>query len=176
MPTPRPLISRDRLRSRVRALGRRIAADYRGRDLHLIGVLHGAFVFMADLSREMGLPLTCDFLRVSSYGSGTASSGRVRFKLDLDRPIRGRHVLLVEDIVDTGTTAAAVLAALRRRAPASLRLCALLHKPSRTRTPVTIDYVGFSVPDRFVVGYGMDLDARWRNLPYIGVLDGSKAR
>jgi hypoxanthine phosphoribosyltransferase len=176
MATPRPLISRDRLRARVRALGRRLAADYRGRDLHLVGVLHGAFVFMADLSRETGLPLTCDFLRVSSYGSGTVSSGRPRITLDLDRPIKGRDVVLVEDIVDTGITAAAVLAELRRRGPSSLRLCALLHKPSRTRTPVEIDYLGFSVPDRFVVGYGMDHDARWRNLPYIGVIDSVKGR
>ncbi len=172
MSTPRPFLSRERLRARVRALGRRIAADYRGRDLHLVGVLHGAFVFMADLVREIGRPLTCDFLRVSSYGAGTVSRGRPRFSLDLDRPIRGRDVLLVEDIVDTGLTAAA----LRRRGPSSIRLCALLHKPARSRTPVAIDYLGFTIPDRFVVGYGMDHDARYRNLPYVGVLDQGKAR
>lgn len=170
MRTPRPLVSRARLRARVRALGRRIHADYRGRDLHVVGVLHGAFVFMADLVREIGLPLTCDFLRASSYGAGTVSSGKVRFTLELERPIRGRHVLLVEDIVDTGTTASALLAALARKQPASLRFCSLLHKPSRARLPIVPDYVGFRIPDRFVVGYGMDADARWRNLPYVGVL------
>ena len=170
MRTPRPLISRARLHARVRALGRRISADYRGRDLHVVGVLHGAFVFMADLVREIGVPLTCDFLRASSYGAGTLSSGRVRFTLDLEHPIRSRHVLLVEDIVDTGATAAALLAALSRKRPASLRLCTLLHKPSRARVPIVPDYVGFRIPDRFVVGYGMDVDARWRHLPYVGLL------
>ena len=170
MAKPRPLISAARLRARVRALGRRIRSDYRGRDLHLVGVLHGAFVFMADLVREIDLPMTCDFLRVSSYGAGTTSSGRARITRDFDRPVRGRDVLLVEDIVDTGVTAAAVLKELRKRRPASLRLCSLLHKPARSRVPVTIDYLGFQVPDRFVVGYGLDYDARYRNLPYIGIL------
>jgi hypoxanthine phosphoribosyltransferase len=167
---PRPLISAARIRARVRALGRRIAADYKGPDLHLIGVLHGSFVFMADLVREIDLPMTCDFLRASSYGAGRTSRGRARITSDFDRPIRGRDVLLVEDIVDTGITASAVLERLGKRGPSSLRLCALLHKPSRTRVPVAIDYVGFTVPDRFVVGYGLDYDARYRNLPYIGVL------
>jgi hypoxanthine phosphoribosyltransferase len=167
---PRPLVSERRLRARVRELGRRIAADYRGRELHLVGVLHGAFVFMADLARAIPLPLTCDFLRVSSYRSGTETSGSLRFELELARPVRGRHVLVVEDIVDTGLTATAVLAALRRRKPDSLRLCSLLHKPSRERAAVRIDYLGFTVPDRFVVGYGLDFDSRWRNLPYLGTL------
>ena len=128
---------------------------------------------MADLARAVDLPLTCDFLRVSSYGSGTVSSGAVRFELELARPIRGRHVLVVEDIVDTGLTASAVLAELRRRKPASLRLAALLQKPDRERVKVPIDYLGFRVPDRFVVGYGLDFDSKWRNLPYLGVLSGS---
>lgn len=175
MPKPRVLFSRERIRARVRALGRRITSDYRGRDLHLVGVLHGAFVFMADLVREIDLPMSCDFLRVASYGAGTVSSGRARFRRDFDRPLRGRDVLLVEDIVDTGITAAAVLAALRKERPASLRLCALLHKPSRTRVKARIDYLGFEVPDRFVVGYGLDYDARYRNLPYIGWLHGMEA-
>jgi hypoxanthine phosphoribosyltransferase len=156
----------------VRALGRRINADYRGRDLHVIGVLHGAFVFMADLVREIRRPMTCDFLRVSSYGAGTVSSGRLKMSIDFDRPIRGRDVLLVEDIVDTGRTASKVLASLLRKRPASLRLCALLHKPSRSEVPVTIDYLGFRVPDKFVVGYGLDYDAQYRNLPYIGTMGG----
>ena len=170
MATPRPLIPAARIRARVRALGRRIAADFAGRDLHVIGVLHGSFVFMADLVRAIDLPMTCDFVRASSYGAGTASPGRVRIRSDFGRPIRGRDVLLVEDIVDTGITASAVLKELRKRGPSSLRLCALLHKPSRSRVAVKIDYLGFTVPDRFVVGYGLDFDARYRNLPYIGTV------
>ena len=154
----------------MRALGRRLTADYAGRDLHLIGVLHGAFVFMADLVREIDLPMTCDFLRVSSYGAGTTSRGRAKITRDFDRPIEGRDVLLVEDIVDTGITASAVLKELRKRGPSSVRLCALLHKPARSRVAVKIDYLGFTVPDRFVVGYGLDFDARYRNLPYIGTV------
>ena len=156
----------------MRALGRRIGADYRGRDLHVIGVLHGSFVFMADLVRSIPLPMTCDFLRVSSYGAGRVSSGRLKMSIDFDRPIRGRDVLLVEDIVDTGLTASKVMAVLRKKGPASLRLCALLHKPSREKVRVAIDYLGFTVPDRFVIGYGMDFDARYRNLPYIGLMGG----
>jgi hypoxanthine phosphoribosyltransferase len=155
----------------VRALGRELRRDYRGRDLVLVGVLNGSFVFLADLARAAGLPLDCDFLRVSSYGSGTSSSGRVRFQFDTARPLRGRHVVVVEDIVDSGFTASRVLAAVRAKRPASLRLCALLHKPSRTRVPVEIAYLGFTIPDVFVVGYGLDHDGRHRNLPYLGVLE-----
>ena len=155
---------------RVRALARRIADDYRGREIHLVGVLHGAFVFMADLARHLRQPVTCDFLRAASYGNGTASSGRVRFSLEPVQPVAGRHVLLVEDIVDTGLTLSAVLDRLRRRRPASLRVCTLLRKTARVKVPVPVDYVGFEIPDHFVVGYGLDHAARWRNLPYIGLL------
>ncbi len=171
-PTIRTLIPERRLRARVRALGRAIRRDYRGKPLVLVGVLKGAFVFMADLIREIGLPLTCDFLRVSSYGSGTETCGAVRLEFDATQPVRGRHVVLVEDIVDTGLTASAILETLRSRKPASLRLCALLRKPARARVPVKVDYVGFDVPDRFVVGYGLDRAGLHRNLPYLGVLDG----
>ena len=167
----KPFITERRLQARVRALGRAIRADYRGRDLVLVGILKGSFIFMADLARSIDLPLTCDFMRVSSYGSGTASSGRVRMEFDLSHPVRGKDVLLVEDIVDTGWTLDHVLRELRRKRPASLKLAALLHKPDRTRVQVTIDYLGFKIPDRFVVGYGLDFDGRYRNLRHLAVLD-----
>ena len=162
------LITERRLRARVRAIGRRIRRDYRGRDLVLVGVLKGSFVFMADLARAIGLPLMCDFMKISSYGSSTTSAGRLRFDFDVSHPLRGRHVLVVEDIVDTGYTAERALAEVRAKRPASLRLCALLHKPERGRVRVPIDYLGFSIPNRFVVGYGLDLDGLHRNLPYLG--------
>jgi len=169
--TLKPFISERRLQARVRALGRAIRADYRGRDLVLVGILKGSFIFMADLARAIDLPLTCDFMRVSSYGNGTVSSGRIRMEFDLSHPIRGKHVLLVEDIVDTGWTLDHVLGELRRKKPASLRLTALLHKPERTRVEVPIDYLGFTIPDRFVVGYGLDFDGRYRNLRHLALLD-----
>lgn len=165
----RPLIPERRLRLRVRALGRRIRRDYLGKDLVLVGVLKGAFVFMADLARAIDLPLRCDFLRVSSY-TGTESNGSLRFEFDVTQPVKGKHVLLVEDVVDTGLTAAGVLEALRARKPASLRLCALLHKPSRAGLRLPIDYLGFEIPDRFVVGYGLDHEGLHRNLPYVAAL------
>ena len=168
--TLKPYISERRLAARVRALGKAIRADYRGRDLVLVGVLKGSFIFMADLARAIDLPLTCDFMRVSSYGSRTTSSGSVKMEFDLSQPVKGRHVLLVEDIVDTGWTLDHVLKQLRRKKPASLRLAALLHKPERTRVEVPIDYLGFSIPDRFVVGYGLDFDGRYRNLRHLAVL------
>jgi hypoxanthine phosphoribosyltransferase len=171
--TLKPFISANRLQARVRALGRAIRADYQGRarDLVLVGILKGSFIFMADLARAINLPLTCDFMRVSSYGASTVSSGRIRMEFDLSHPIRGKDVLLVEDIVDTGWTLDHVLRELRRKKPSSLKLAALLHKPDRTRVTVPIDYLGFRIPDRFVVGYGLDFDGRYRNLPHVAVLN-----
>jgi hypoxanthine phosphoribosyltransferase len=169
--TLKPLISARQLQARVRAMGRAIRADYRGRDLVLVGILKGSFIFMADLARSINLPLTCDFMRVSSYGSGTISSGKIRMEFDLSHPVRGKDVLLVEDIVDTGWTLDHVLRQLKRKKPSSLRLAALLHKPDRTRVSVPIDYLGFKIPDRFVVGYGLDFDGRYRNLPHLAVLN-----
>src|SRR3954468_24120623 len=166
----KPFISGGRPPPRVRALARPIRADYRGRDLVLVGILKGSFIFMADLARAIELPLTCDFMRVSSYGSGTTSSGTVKMDFDLSHPVRGKHVLLVEDIVDTGWTLAHVLKELRRKKPATLGLAALLQKPERTRVEVPIDYLGFTIPDRFVVGYGLDFDGRYRNLRHLAVL------
>jgi hypoxanthine phosphoribosyltransferase len=169
--TLKPFITERRLQARVRALGRAIRSDYAGRDLVLVGILKGSFIFMADLARAIDLPLTCDFMRVSSYGSGTVSSGRIRMEFDLSHPVKGKDVLLVEDIVDTGWTLNHVLNELRKKKPASLRLAALLHKPERSRVEVPIDYLGFTIPDRFVVGYGLDFDGRYRNLPYVAVLN-----
>jgi hypoxanthine phosphoribosyltransferase len=169
----RVLIPEERLRTRVRALGRRIRTDYRDREPILVGVLQGSFVFMADLVRAIDLPLRCDFLRVSSYGAAAESSGRVRLVFDAEGSLRGKDVLLVEDIVDTGFTARRVLGMLRAARPRSLRLCALLDKPDRRRMPVRIDYRGFRIPDRFVVGYGLDFGGLYRNLPYLAALDGA---
>jgi len=169
--TLKPFITARQLQARVRAMGRAIRADYRGRDLVLVGILKGSFIFMADLARSINLPLTCDFMRVSSYGSGKVSSGKIRMEFDLSHPVRGKDVLLVEDIVDTGWTLDHVLRQLKRKKPSSLRLAALLHKPDRTRVSVPIDYLGFKIPDRFVVGYGLDFDGRYRNLPHLAVLN-----
>lgn len=166
-----PLFPREQIQARVAELGRQITRDYAGRDgeLVVVGVLKGALVFMADLIRHLPGNVTCDFLRLSSY-EGTESTGSVRFDFDLTQPIAGKHVLIVEDIVDTGLTMTFLLKALEVRTPASLKLCTLLHKPARTKRPVPIDYVGFTIPDRFVIGYGLDLEGRYRNLDHIRAL------
>ena len=173
---PRVLITPAALRRRVRALGREIGRRYRGRSPLLLGILKGSFIFMADLVRALDGPCDCDFLRVSSYGRGTVSRGRVRIGPGPGLPIRGRHVLVVEDIADSGRTLRAVLARLRRGRPASLRVCVLLDKPSRRTRPLPIDFTGFRIPDVFVVGYGLDHDGRWRGLPYIGVIGSASTR
>lgn len=164
------LIQEAEIRQRVAQMARRLEADYRGREPHFVGVLKGAAIFHADLVRELTLPLTFDFLSVSSYGAATASMGPLTLDKDLEDDIKGRDVVLVEDIVDTGRTAALLFRWLPKRKPASLRLCALLSKPSRRQFPARPDYVGFDVPDRFVVGYGLDYNQRYRNLPYIAAL------
>jgi hypoxanthine phosphoribosyltransferase len=164
------LISAERLAGRIAELGEQITRDFEGRDLVCVGVLKGCFPFLADLVRNVRLPLRVDFLGVSSYGSGTSSSGIVRLTSDLSKPIEGLDVLLVEDIVDTGLTMQYLLDNLATRRPRSVAICTLLHKPTKTETPVELDYVGFQVPDEFVVGYGLDFDERYRNVPYIGVM------
>ncbi len=166
----RTLIPEERLQRRIRELGRQITKAYRGKELVLVGVLKGCFVFMSDLGRAIRLPVSFDFLRVSSYGNGTESSGTIRIDFDVTQPIHGKHVLLVEDIIDTGLTAQSVLDALRAKRPASLRVCALLHKPDRARVQVPIDYLGFTIPNEFVVGFGLDYAGRYRNLPCVAVL------
>jgi hypoxanthine phosphoribosyltransferase len=154
------------------ALGAEITSDYTDRKgVHLVGVLKGAFVFMSDLVRQIGLPVTIDFLALSSYAAGTTSSGEVKLLKDLDAALAGRHVVVVEDIVDTGLTLSYLQEILRARGPASLRTACLLSKPSRRKVDVTVDYIGFTIEDRFVVGYGLDYAEQYRHLPYIGTLD-----
>jgi hypoxanthine phosphoribosyltransferase len=162
------LISREDLAARVRALGEQITRDHGGRPLVVVGVLKGSFIFLADLVRAIDLPISIDFIGISSY-QGTSSSGVVQITSDLTRPIEGKDVLLVEDIVDTGLTMQYLLDNLATRRPASVKVCALLEKPSRARVKVPVDYRGFVIGDEFVVGYGLDWDGKLRNLPFIGV-------
>ena len=164
------VISREQLDQRVKELGQEITQAYADQRLTLLCVLKGSFVFMADLARQIDLPLRCDFLGLSSYGAATESSGVVAITKDLNEPIAGRHVLIVEDIVDSGLTMAYLRDNLETRNPASVRIASLLSKPSRRQVDVPIDFLGFTIEDRFVVGYGMDFEERYRNLPYIGAL------
>ena len=161
------MIDSDRLSARVAELGSTISADYDGRDLVLVGVLRGAVVFMADLLRAISVPCEIDFMAVSSYGSSTDSSGVVRILKDLDDPITGRDVLIVEGIVDSGLTLSYLMKNLKARGPASLEVCSLLAKPGRRRSDVPVKYTGFDIPDEFVIGYGLDYDQKYRNLDYI---------
>jgi len=165
------MLSKEEIATRVHELGAQITRDYEGHNLVLVCVLKGSFVFAADLARSIDLPLRVDFLGVRSYGEGTESSGVVQITQDLSRPIEHEDVLLVEDIVDTGLTIAHLMDLLRTRAPASVKVCSLLHKPARAKVAVHIDYLGFTIEDRFVVGYGLDVGERYRNLPYIGVVE-----
>ena len=164
------LVQQDDLTHRVRALGEQISTDYAGRSLLLVGVLKGAMFFLSDLMRRLEVSCEVDFMAVASYGSSTSSSGVVRILKDLDAPIEGREVLIVEDIVDSGLTLSYLLRTLRARDPASLEVCALLTKPERRKVELPIRYVGFEIPNRFVIGYGLDHAERFRNLPYVAVL------
>jgi hypoxanthine phosphoribosyltransferase len=170
-PPGRVLIPRDRILARVRELGERVKKDYEGRPLVLLVVLKGSFVFAADLARAIDLPLSVEFLGVQSYGDSTDSSGVVRITLDLGRSIEGEDVLIVEDIVDTGLTSRYILDQMAARKARTVKLCALLHKPARTVAPVDIDYLGFTVEDVFIVGYGLDVAQKYRNLPDLCVLE-----
>ena len=165
------LISHDEIAKAVDKLAREIKRDYKDKQPLLIGALKGSFVFMADLIRQLDLPLELDFIRLSSYGAAKESSGTVRVLQGIKTPIKGRDVLVVEDIVDTGITVSFLLDYLRKKQPTSLKLCALTDKPSRRRVPVSIDYLGFTVPDKFIVGYGLDFNQRFRNLPDIYILE-----
>ena len=164
------LITADEIADKITDLAKQITEDYRGKDLLLVGVLKGAFVFMSDLAREVQLPIEFDFMAVSSYGSSTKSSGVVRILKDLDYEITGRHVLLVEDIIDSGLTISYLLRYLEARQPASLEICSLFWKKGEQAVPLDVKYPGFEIPPVFVVGYGLDHAERYRNLPYIGVL------
>jgi len=164
------LITREQLQQRVTDLAAQIDADYAGRELLLVGVLKGAVMVMADLSRAMHLPIQMDWMAISSYGSGTKSSGVVRILKDLDADISGRHVLVVEDIIDSGLTLSWLIGNLQSRGPASVQVCALLRKPTAARISVDVAYTGFEIEDAFVVGYGLDYAQKYRNLPFIGTL------
>jgi hypoxanthine phosphoribosyltransferase len=167
------LVSQEEIQEKISDLAKQITEDYRGKDLLLVGVLKGAFVFMSDLAREIQLPIEFDFMAVSSYGSSTKSSGVVRILKDLDYEITARHVLLVEDIIDSGLTISYLLRYLKARGPASLEICSLFWKKGEQAVPLDVKYPGFEIPPVFVVGYGLDYAERYRNLPYIGVLKPS---
>ncbi|MDO9390931.1 MAG: hypoxanthine phosphoribosyltransferase [bacterium] len=169
--TSRVLISKARIQSKVKQMARKISSDYKGKDLILVGVLRGSFVFMADLVREISIPVEVDFIAVASYKGSTRTSGVVRLNHDLSTGIRGRHVLLLEDIVDSGLTLSYLLKNLRTRRPASIEVCTLLEKKDRRRMPVPVKYKGFNIPDKFVVGYGLDHNQLHRNLPYISWIE-----
>ena len=164
------LLEEEAIQKRVEELGRQITRDYEGKELVLVGILKGAVVFFSDLIRHVELPMSMDFMAISSYGNATKSAGVVRILKDLDKDIVGKHIIIVEDIVDSGLTLSFLKDNLVSRGAASLRICALLDKPERRKVDIKADYQGFTIPDAFVVGYGLDYAERYRNLPYIGVL------
>lgn len=167
----RPIITQEEMRKRIKELGNQIAEDYKDKDLLLVGVLKGAFAFFADLARAIDLPLRVDFIVVKSYGFRPKTSGKVKILSDLSEKIKGQNILLVEDIVDSGLTLTYLKKKILSRKPASLRFCTLLDKPKRRKVDVAIDYAGFTIPNKYVVGYGLDYQNKYRNLPYIAVLD-----
>ena len=165
------LLSEKEVDERIQEIGRQISEDYEGKKVHLVCVLKGVSFFMCELAKRITVPVSLDFMSVSSYGSETKSSGVVRIVKDLDEPLKGKDVIVVEDIVDSGRTLSYLLDMLKDRGPESLRLCTLLDKPERRVVDVHVDYTGFQIPDEFVVGYGLDYDQKYRNLPYIGVVE-----
>ncbi|MCJ7514480.1 MAG: hypoxanthine phosphoribosyltransferase [Dehalococcoidia bacterium] len=168
---PKLLITQGKINQAVGKLGAEINRDYRGRQPLLIGILKGSFIFMADLVRQLDLPIEVDFVKLSSYGSGTRTSGKIKVVQGLKSTIKGRDVLIIEDIVDTGLTVSFLMDNLRKKKPASLKLCVLVDKPSEHKVPVTIDYLGFTVPDKFIVGYGIDWNEKYRHLRDICIID-----
>ena len=166
----RVLLSEEELRQRVRELGEEISKEYAGKEILMIGVLRGAVMFMADLARAITVPVMIDFMAVSSYGTSTSSSGIVRILKDLDEEVAGKHVLIVEDIIDSGLTLSYLVDNIKSRQPASVRICTLLNKPERRKVDLEVNYNGFVVPDEFVVGYGLDYAEKYRNVPFIGIL------
>ena len=165
------LLSEEEVDSKIKEIGEQISKDYEGRQVHLVCVLKGGSFFMCELAKRITVPVSLDFMSVSSYGSDTKASGVVRIVKDLDEPLKGKDVIVIEDIVDSGHTLSYLLEMLKNREPASLRLCTLLDKPERRVADVHVDYTGFQIPDEFVVGYGLDYDQKYRNLPYIGVVE-----
>jgi|SRR5215831_17870750 len=168
------LIAEPDIHSRVKEIGNQITQDYQGKELVIIGVLTGAVTFLADLIRNIDLPLELDFVAISSYGAATSTSGEVRFLKDLNHPVEGKHVLVAEDIIDTGLTLRFLLETIHARQPASVECCVLLDKPTRRIIEVPVKYKGFEIEDCFVVGYGLDMAGRYRNLPYIGIVECSQ--
>ena len=168
----RVLIPEKDVEERITEMGRQISEEYKGRQVHLICVLKGGVFFMCELAKKIDVPVSLDFMRVSSYGDGTSSNGVVRIVKDLDESLEGKDVIVVEDIIDSGRTLSYLLELLKKRHPNSMRLCTLLDKPDRRVREVHVDYVGFEIPDEFVVGYGLDYAQKYRNLPYIGIVDG----
>ncbi len=164
------LVSTDDIYERIESLGKQISQDYAGQSLVIIGVLKGAMPFMAALIKHITVPIVIDFVAVSSYEGGTSSTGVVRFQKDVEEPLKGRHVLVVEDIVDTGLTLHYLLNTLKLREPASLEVCCLVSKPARRKIEIDVKYLGFTIPDRFIVGFGMDYEEHYRNLDYVGIL------
>ncbi|MCI8945624.1 MAG: hypoxanthine phosphoribosyltransferase [Lachnospiraceae bacterium] len=167
----RVLLTEETVDARIREIGEQISRDYAGRQVHLVCVLKGGSFFMCELAKRITVPVSMDFMSVSSYGSATKSSGVVRIVKDLDEPLKDRDVIIIEDIVDSGRTLSYLIEMLRDRHPRSLSLCTLLDKPDRRVVPVQVDYTGFQIPDEFVVGYGLDYDQKYRNLPYIGIVE-----
>src|SRR5574338_299676 len=167
----RPIVTQEQMRSRIRDLGRQISADYAGKDLILIGVLKGAYAFFADLARAIRIPVRIDFIIVTSYGTQAKTSGKVKLMTELTEKIRDRDVLLIEDIVDSGLTVQYLTKALAKQKPRSIKVCTLLSKPERRVVNVQLEYIGFKIPNQYVVGYGLDYQQKYRNLPYLAVLD-----
>lgn len=170
--TIRELVSEQRVDQRIAEMGKKISEDYAGKQVHLICILKGGVFFMCELAKRITVPVSMDFMCVSSYGDDTSSSGVVRIAKDLDESIEGKEVLIVEDIIDSGRTLYYLIDILKKRNPESIRLCTLLDKPERRVRDVSVDYIGFQIPDEFVVGYGLDYAQKYRNLPYIGVVEG----
>jgi hypoxanthine phosphoribosyltransferase len=170
METIREMISEQDVDKRIEELGKQISEDYAGETVHLVCILKGSVFFTCELAKRISLPVTLDFMSVSSYGDGTASSGRVKIAKDLDESLEGKNVIVIEDIIDSGNTLSYLLEILGKRDPKSLKLCTLLDKPDRRVREVKVDYVGFAIPDEFVVGYGLDYDEKYRNLPFVGIL------
>jgi len=167
----RPIVTQEEMRARIKELGKQITADYTGKDFVLVGVLKGAYAFYADLARAIRIPMRVDFLVVTSYGSRAKTSGKVKIVTELTEDISGKDVLLVEDIVDSGLTARYLIKTLAKQKPRSIKVCTLLSKPERRTVDVVLDYVGFKIPNKYVVGYGLDYQQKYRNLPYLAVLD-----
>jgi hypoxanthine phosphoribosyltransferase len=167
----RPIVTQEQMRTRIRELGRQISADYAGKEVVLVGVLKGAYAFYADLARAIRIPVRVDFIVVASYGSAAKTSGKVKLMTELTEDIKGKDVLLVEDIVDSGLTVQHLLKSMAKKKPRSVKVCTLLSKPERRVVDVQVDYVGFKIPDKYVVGYGLDYQQKYRNLPYLAVLD-----